>query len=70
MRRRRSAGLVRFLREYEDLYKARKDPRLTQDAQTYMENLHTYHADRLRRIEFAGDAALLVKISAVRMSFW
>lgn len=54
-----AAGLVRFLREYEDLYKARKDPRLTQDAQTYMENLHTYHADRLRRIvNYNNESAL------------
>lgn len=45
-----AAGLVRFLREYEDLFKNRRDPQLTKDAQTYMENIRTYRADRLRRI--------------------
>ena len=45
-----AAGLVRFLREYEDLFKNRRNPQLTKDAQTYMENIRTYRADRLRRI--------------------
>ena len=45
-----ASGLVRFVFEYSQLFAARKDPQLTAQAQTYMENIHTYHAGRLRRI--------------------
>lgn len=45
-----AAGLVRFLREYQSLFAARRNPQLTEEAQTYMENIRAYHAGRLRRI--------------------
>ena len=38
------------LREYQSLFAARRNPQLTEEAQTYMENIRAYHAGRLRRI--------------------
>lgn len=61
-RRFRAAGLVRFLREHQSLFAARKDPRLTREAQTYMENIHTYHAGRLRRIVNYNNESLPARI--------
>ena len=57
-----AAGLVRFLREHESLFAARKDPQLTREAQTYMENIHTYHAGRLRRIVNYNNEPLPVRL--------
>ena len=44
------SGLVRFVFEYGQLFAARKNPQLAREAETYMENIRTYHAGRLRRI--------------------
>ena len=66
-----AAGLVRFLREYQSLYAARKDPQLTKEAQTYMENIHTYHAGRLRRIvNYNNENALSQLWCEVENPFW
>lgn len=56
------AGLVRFLREYQSLFVDRKNPQLTTEAQTYMENIHTYHAGRLRRIVNYNNESALSKL--------
>ena len=45
-----AAGLVRFQREHESRVCARKGPPLTREAPTYIENIPTYQAGRLRRI--------------------
>ena len=45
-----ASGLVRTIFEYQQLFAARKEPQLTKEAQTYMENIRTYRAGRLRRI--------------------
>ena len=43
------AGLVRTLFEYTQLYENRRDPKLTAEGQTYLENIDRYGAGRLRR---------------------
>ena len=44
------AGLVRTLFEYTQLYENRRDPKLTEEGQTYLENIDRYGAGRLRRL--------------------
>lgn len=45
-----ASGLVRTIFEYGELFAARKNPALTREGAAYLENIHTYHAGRLRRI--------------------
>ena len=54
------AGLVRTLFEYTQLYENRRDPKLTEEGQTYLENIDRYGAGRLRRfVKFNKDSAPL-----------
>ena len=65
------SGLVRFLFEYQQLFAARKNPQLTREAQTYMENIRTYHAGRLRRIVNYNNETAPVRLwCEVENRFW
>ncbi|HIX95248.1 MAG TPA: glycosyltransferase [Candidatus Gemmiger excrementipullorum] len=57
-----ASGLVRTLFEYSQLFAARKDPQLTAQAQTYLENIRTYHAGRLRRIVNYNNENVLARL--------
>lgn len=66
-----AAGLVRFLREHQSLFAARRDLQLTKEAQTYMENIHTYHAGRLRRIVNYNNENFLARLwCEIENPFW
>ena len=41
---------MRTLFEYTRLYENRRDPKLTEEGQTYLENIDRYGAGRLRRL--------------------
>jgi len=45
-----AAGSVRFIREFEALFAARKDPRLAEEAAFYLDTLRAWKAGRLLRI--------------------
>ena len=65
------SGLVRFLFEYQQLFAARKNPRLAEEARTYMENIRTYHAGRLRRIVNYTNENVLARLwCEVENPFW
>ena len=57
-----ASGLVRTLFEYSQLFAARKDPQLTAQAQTYLENIRTYRAGRLRRIVNYNNENVLARL--------
>lgn len=66
-----ASGLVRFVYEYQQLFAARKNPQLAKEAQTYMENIRTYHAGRLRRIVNYSSENVLIRLwCEIENAFW
>src|SRR5699024_6924808 len=66
-----ASGLVRFVYEYQHLFAARKNPQLAKEAQTYMENIRTYHAGRLRRIVNYSNENVLIRLwCEIENAFW
>ena len=57
-----ASGLVRFVFEYQQLFDNRKDPKLTEEAQTYKENIRACHAGRLRRIVNYNNESALARL--------
>ena len=62
---------MRFVYEYQQLFAARKNPQLAKEAQTYMENIRTYHAGRLRRIVNYSSENVLIRLwCEIENAFW
>ena len=65
------AGLVRTLFEYTQLYENRRDPKLTEEGQTYLENIDRYGAGRLRRlVNYNKESAPVRLWCEVENKFW
>ena len=64
-------SLVRMIYEYTELYKARKDPQLAEEAQIFMPRFRSYHAGRLCRLVNYSREALPARLwCEVENKFW
>ena len=65
------SSLVRMIYEYTELYKARKDPQLAEEAQIFMPRFRSYHAGRLCRLVNYSREALPARLwCEVENKFW
>ena len=65
------SSLVRMIYEYTELYKARKDPQLAEEAQIFMPRFRSYHAGRLCRLVNYSCEALPARLwCEVENKFW
>ena len=65
------AGLVRTVYEYTQLFENRRDPKLTEEAKTYLPNIDRYRAGRLRRIvNYNNENALSHLWCEIENPFW
>lgn len=65
------AGLVRTVYEYTQLFENRRDPKLTEEAKTYLPNIDRYRAGRLRRIvNYNNENALSRLWCEIENPFW
>ena len=65
------SSLVRMIYEYTELYNARKDPALAEEAQIFMPRFRNYHAGRLcRLVNYSCESLPLRLWCEVENKFW
>ena len=65
------SSLVRMIYEYTELYNARKNPALAEEAQIFMPRFRSYHAGRLcRLVNYSCESLPLRLWCEVENKFW